>query len=128
MALKIYPVGSIYMSVNNTSPENLFGGTWEKLENCFLLAASEIYPVGKTGGESEHTLTYEEMPSHAHPIKRPQWYSWDQNYPTGAVSIFNFSRGADNVEKHGVTQSAGGSKPHNNMPPYLSVYMWKRIA
>ena len=69
----IYPVGSIYMSVNNVSPANLFGGTWERIEGSFLLAATEnasstgaSQSAGTTGGEASHTLSESEMPSHNH--------------------------------------------------------------
>ena len=64
--LSIYPVGAIYMSVSSTSPASLFGGTWEQIQNRFLLAAGDTYAAGKTGGEATHTLTVEEMPAHNH--------------------------------------------------------------
>ena len=64
--LDAYPVGSIYMSVNSTSPASLFGGTWEQLKDRFLLGAGDTYTNGSTGGESTHTLTVDEMPSHTH--------------------------------------------------------------
>ena len=63
---KIYPVGSIYMSVNDTSPASLFGGTWEELKDKFLLGAGDIYLSGATGGEASHTLTSNEIPKHKH--------------------------------------------------------------
>lgn len=70
----IYPIGSIYMSVNSTSPVSLFGGTWTKLENRFLIGASNSYPLNSTGGQtsinlvhkhttSSHQLTEEELPN-----------------------------------------------------------------
>lgn len=62
----IYPVGSIYMSVNSTSPATLFGGTWEQVKDRFLLSAGNTYTNGNTGGEATHTLTQNEMPSHTH--------------------------------------------------------------
>lgn len=66
IADKIYPIGSIYMSMNATSPSTFFGGTWVKIEGCFLLGSSSSYSLGVTGGEAKHTLTVEEMPSHSH--------------------------------------------------------------
>ena len=63
---KIYPVGSIYMSVNSTSPASLFGGTWEELKDKFLLGAGDTYSSGATGGEAYHTLTSNELPKHKH--------------------------------------------------------------
>ena len=62
----IYPVGSIYMSVNTTSPSVLFGGVWEQIQGRFLLASDTNNPVGTTGGEATHTLTTAEMPAHNH--------------------------------------------------------------
>ena len=62
----IYPVGSIYMSVNDVNPATLFGGTWEKIKDAFLLASGDVYSNGATGGEATHTLTKDEMPSHTH--------------------------------------------------------------
>ena len=63
---EIYPVGSIYMSVNSTSPASLFGGTWEQLKDRFLIGAGNSYEVNATGGEATHTLTIDEMPKHSH--------------------------------------------------------------
>ena len=63
----IYPIGSIYLTVaGNTSPASLFGGTWERIKDCFLLAAGDTYQAGVTGGESSHILSVNEMPSHSH--------------------------------------------------------------
>lgn len=63
---KIYPVGSIYISVNNTSPSILFGGEWEQIQEKFLLSAGNTHQAGTTGGEFTHTLTIDEMPAHNH--------------------------------------------------------------
>ena len=60
---KTYPVGSIYMSVNSTSPADLFGGTWEQIKDTFLLAAGDTYSAGSTGGETEGWLTIDEIPN-----------------------------------------------------------------
>ena len=62
----IYPVGSIYMSVNSTNPGTLFGGTWAQIQDRFLLACGSTYANGATGGEATHTLTENEMPTHKH--------------------------------------------------------------
>ena len=63
----IYPVGSIYISTSPTNPYNLFGiGTWEQIEDTFLLAAGNKHIAGETGGEETVTLTTEQMPSHSH--------------------------------------------------------------
>lgn len=63
----VYPIGSIYMSVNSTNPGTLFAGTtWEQLKDRFLLGAGDTYSAGDTGGSASHTLTMDEMPSHNH--------------------------------------------------------------
>ena len=127
----VYPVGSIYMSVNNTNPATLFGfGTWEQIKDTFLLSAGDTYTAGDTGGEATHTLTDQEMPSHNHRLLN--------GYSGGTWSGGYFGQVANtgaNGEKHvfydndtSRTSSAGGGQAHNNMPPYLVVYMWKRTA
>lgn len=118
----VYPVGSIYMSVNSASPATLFGGTWERLKDRFLLAAGDTYAAGAAGGEAAHTLTTGEMPSHTHNWRGYTWMKTDgtaDNYKTPIA-------GSD--EWTPTMQSAGSSQPHNNMPPYLAVYIWKRTA
>ena len=64
----IYPIGSIYLSVNSTSPQQLFGGEWEQIKDKFLLSAGDTYSSGSEGGEATHTLTNDEMPAHRHTI------------------------------------------------------------
>ncbi|WP_405378414.1 phage baseplate protein [Phascolarctobacterium sp.] len=62
----VYPVGSLYWSKNAADPSTLFGGTWERVKDTFILAAGDSYKAGSTGGEASHTLTTNEMPSHGH--------------------------------------------------------------
>ena len=119
----IYPVGSIYMSVNNTNPSTLFGGTWEQLKDRFLLGAGDTYTAGDTGGEATHTLTIDEMPSHNHKLL--------SNTPQGTsdvISLLSVYSGSDDNASLKISSYVGGSQAHNNMPPYLTVYMWKRTA
>lgn len=118
----VYPIGSIYMSVNGTDPGTLFGGTWEQLEDRFLLGAGSGYTAGSTGGEANHTLTVAEMPSHTHDISKKyntQLGSYSGSAPWTDNSGTYYSR---------PTEPTGGGQAHNNMPPYLAVYMWKRTA
>lgn len=121
----IYPVGSIYMSVNSTSPATLFGGTWTELQGRFLLGRSSTYAAGSTGGEATHTLTVAEMPKHNHNMADN-----DAGYFAGWGSRNGWAQASANITSGGrfFTDYAGNSKPHNNMPPYLSVYMWKRTG
>ena len=115
---KIYPVGSIYMSVNSTNPSLLFGGTWELLKDRFLLGAGGTYGVGATGGEAEHTLTIAEMPAHRHYMIAN----------IGGNTHMAIATGSGSYNTNGRTTEEGNDQPHNNMPPYLAVYMWKRTA
>lgn len=64
--LSFFPVGAIYISAQDTSPSQLFGGVWEKIEGVFLLGSSSSYTNGSIGGEETHTLSLEEIPSHSH--------------------------------------------------------------
>lgn len=141
LANKLYPVGSIYLSVNDTDPASLFGGTWERIsQGRFLIGAGAnepnnteywgAYPVGSAncpagemGGEAKHTLTVNEMPSHRHEYNR-LWTESPGNNQLAAGSI-GYSLKLVKNDTSGLT---GGGEPHNNMPPYLAVYMWKRIA
>lgn len=138
--LDVYPVGSVYMSVSDLSPETLFGGTWERLKDTFLLAAGDTYTAGSTGGEAEHQLTQEELPSIYGSFRSYDVYnlnnadvgehitgvfSYNENESYGTST--NMSTGKnDTVRK--IHMNIGGDQPHNNMPPYLAVYMWKRTA
>lgn len=121
----IYPVGSIYMSVSSTSPATFLGGTWVQIEDTFLLAAGKTYAAGATGGESTHTLTEDEMPSHNH------WAAvvgGTDTYGMTRTAIGNFSLVTKGYQDSSTLIHTGGDKPHNNMPPYLAVYVWKRTA
>ena len=64
----IYPVGSIYTSVNNTSPETLFGGTWEAIEGKFLLSADTSHAAGTSGGSATKSIDVANLPSHTHSV------------------------------------------------------------
>ena len=121
LMLAIYPVGSIYISANETSPASLFGGTWESISGKFLLGADDAYPAGSTGGEAKHTLTVDEMPSHTHAS------GVAPNESVGATAGTAQAK-TQFVRSYGYTDYTGGSQPHNNMPPYLAVYMWRRTA
>ena len=133
--LNAYPVGSIYMSVNSTNPGELFGGTWEQIQGRFLLGQGSGYSAGATGGEASHILTIAEMPAHNHNTPR---LNGDSNYPiyfpaSWGASLKGQSLGvATQVTTNNgfwfVNQTNGSGSAHNNMPPYLVVYIWKRTA
>ena len=136
-----YPIGAVYISTVATNPKTLFGfGTWEQIKDTFLLAAGSTYSAGSTGGEAEHTLTTDEMPGHSHPQNaRVHGYSGWGQVNTGTGYTVNISTSGNNyhapnstlnaaiVRMGGTSTSAtGGSGAHNNMPPYLAVYVWQR--
>ena len=124
----IHPVGSIYWSTNITSPETLFGGTWEQIKDTFILAAGDSYSAGSTGGEANHTLTIDELPSHRHYLKYGNVYIGYLN--SNAAQSNNNALYKYNVSREDALygEDRGGNQPHNNMPPYLVAYCWKRTA
>lgn len=118
-----YPVGAIYLSVTNVNPATLFGGTWEAIGGRFLLGANATYAAGSTGGESTHKLTTSEMPRHNHTLD-------NYNVSAGNTTAYMTVQAQAKVGYNGNVQTlyTGGDGSHNNMPPYLAVYMWKRTA
>lgn len=141
---KVYPVGSIYMSVSNISPATLFGGTWEQIKDTFLLSAGDTYSAGNTGGEATHILNTGEMPAHTHGSKSLSGtlyaYAWNNGGSSGIVSNTTPHKNMDMLSGDSVGhqyytinashehESVGDGTAHNNMPPYLVVYIWKRTA
>ena len=117
-----YPVGAIYLSVTDANPAALFGGTWERIGGRFLLGADSTYAAGSTGGEAAHTLTVEEMPRHNHEV--------DNLNASGSATPFMTVQAQDKKGFGGNVQTmyAGGGKAHNNMPPYIAVFMWQRVS
>ena len=125
----MYPVGSIYMSVNDTSPTTLFGGTWERIKDTFLLSAGDTYSGGSTGGEATHTLNVNEMPSHIHSLgNTPAWPTSTHTVKDWGVVYDSGDTTSPYTPWINKTGSVGGSQAHNNMPPYLTVFVWKRTA
>lgn len=141
----LYPVGSIYMSVNNTNPSLLFPNTnWTQLKDRFLLGAGDTYTAGNTGGAATVTLTEQQMPSHSHSgttnsdgshsHKIPSTYNAYLNgsggsFTGGSSDPYNANTSSDGSHTHSFTTgTAGSDQAHNNMPPYLVVYMWKRTS
>lgn len=126
----IYPVGSIYLSYNHTNPSNLFGGTWVRIENAFLWASTASDTIGVTGGEETHTLTVNEMPRHRHNVGAYKSTDGNGSVLDAYTALVSTSNGADTTSKYYTSASllSGGSQPHNNMPPYIQVSVWRRTA
>ena len=138
---KVYPVGSIYISTSSANPSTIYGGTWERYGQGKTLVGlneseTEFSTINKTGGEKTHTLTINEMPSHNHDFR----YSTDN-----AVTFYNAGVGKDGTYTGDnflgfsnsvslfasyvvVLSNTGSSQPHNNLQPYITVYMWKRVS
>lgn len=124
----IYPVGSYYWNSNSTSPATLFGvGTWTQITNQFIFAAGGDYASGDTGGEATHTLTIQEMPSHDHRcIMDESFFAYGGPFESndGPASGHGYAY----PFYYSFTGTKGGNRSHNNMPPYIVAYCWRRDA
>ena len=185
-ASKLYPVGSVYISFNSTDPSTLFGGTWIRLKDRFLLASGDTYAANTTGGSSTKTIGVNNMPAHNHTVNASGNHShtattstagnhthtgttsWDgehnhsysiavnpnpDNGVTGGSAGHWENRTTSNAGGHThtlttstngnhthtlttnttgnhthTTNNTGGGLPLNIMPPYQTVYMWRRTA
>ena len=122
-----YPVDSIYISYSHTDPGTLFGGTWVRIQDRFLLGArDDMDYIGNEGGEATHVLTDAEMPTHQHELL---------NYNTSGYSTAEWTKSSAQIgdTKVGYTGNlsttfTGGGQAHNNMPPYVVVSIWRRTA
>ena len=133
-----HPIGSIYITTTNVNPSNIFGGTWQKLVDRFLIGAGSSYENGETGGATNHkhttashALTIEEMPNHGHGYK----LAYGGNDPVNGFNYGNtFAGNHDDSDQlianngGGQAHSHGDTGSSSSMPPYLAVYMWKRIS
>lgn len=154
----IYPVGSIYISTNSTNPKNIWGGQWSPIEGRFLLGANNTYSAGTTGGAATVTLTTNQIPKHTHGSKtltgstamraldgantpnklqapsgivgRSKTTSVESWYSTSGRTVISDTNSYNTITVNATHEhaSVGGGAAHNNMPPYLAVYMWKRTS
>lgn len=125
-----HPVGSLYISENATSPAELYGGIWERIEGKFIMGASDTYPAGSTGGSATHRQTAKEVASHAHDIGTnvsgtlmtvPQW----KFYITSVSQVTD----PNGYECYGMaTNTTGDGEPMNILNPYYSAYIWRRVV
>ena len=153
---EIYPIGSIYTSVSNTSPATLFGGTWVAFGEGRTLVGvksgdTDFATVEQQGGAKTHTLTVGQIPAHQHESPFPingiavgnehastGFFYFNRVFgqgrtasATGAVTEFfmdSVASAAEGDEVHPYVSSTGSSQAHNNLQPYVTVYMWKRTA
>ena len=139
----IYPVGSIYMSTNSVDPGTIYGGTWERIKGKFLIGADDTYTAGNTGGEASHVLTRDEIPNYSIgsmatvvPMNHNNWTNGGVQ-ATNLGSAYNDKPGVQAGTGSSITHGTqygwnistnGGGRAHNNLPPYLAVFMWERKA
>ena len=118
--------GAVLFSFNpDFSPAARYGGSWEKITDRFPIGAGGSYTLDSTGGEAGVTLTTNEIPPHDHVLNV---YNIEMDAPSGELVVPPSKVNATpNLEGY-PTQNAGGGQPHNNMPPYIAVNIWRRVA
>ena len=122
-ALPYYPVGSIYISYESTSPASIYGGSWEQITGRFLLGAGDTYSAGTTGGATTVALSASTtMRQHNHGFTGSRGYSSGSSYNRLTI------RGRTNQGATLTSSYTGSGTAHENMPAYMNVYMWKRTA
>lgn len=123
MANVFYPVGAYYLANTNTSPSNLFGGTWSNLTGRFLYCNN-----GTTqNGENSHKLTVSEMPSHKH-THNLSYYYYGTAGTRSPIYVTYSEHNSPVTSNPMVIDNTGGSSAHNNMPAYRTCYCWYRTA
>lgn len=120
----VYPVGSVYINAAvSTNPATLLGfGTWTAFGAGRVMVGldagqTEFDTLEETGGAKTHTLTVDEIPAHTHSV--PNSGSQNNSFDSG-TTVGN--------DVTGTSGSTGGGSAHNNLQPYIVVYMWKRTA
>ncbi len=137
--LDAHPVGSYYFSDDSTSPTDLFGGTWEALPAGYTLIAqgagsdsfgSFTYTAGQKYGERKHQLTTDELPhlEGRFPASVTSGYQSDTTGIVSGVDGFTKSTWASDSNTWGFNIAFGGNQPHENIPPTIASYGWKRTA
>lgn len=138
----IYPVGAVYISINAQSPAEIFGGTWEQIKGRFLLAAGDSYAAGSTGG-----YEYVKQASYLPPINNYASQGANNNYlksvlpqmeqylkPTSRniTKVANIANAAGQLGGDGElaygTEVSYYAYESLNMPPYIVVYIWRRVS
>lgn len=120
----IYKVGDYFITHNEEDPAKRFGGQWELVKDKFLIGAGGDYDLLTEGGEKEHTLTTEEIPSHKHELQTDIVADWRG----GGEHLESSGGNLERSPNPPYTKETGGGKAHNNMPPYKAVYIWVKIS
>ena len=118
--------GAVLFSFNpDFSPAARYGGSWEKITDRFLVGAGGSYTLCSTGGETNVTLKTNEIPPHDHALNV---YNIEMSVPSGEFAVPPAKVDARHNLVGYPTQNAGGGQPHNNMPPYIAVNIWRKVA
>lgn len=150
---EIYPVGSIYMSVNSTNPSTLFGGTWVQIKDTFLLACGDSYTSDGNVATAQHGSADAVVVSHNHTqnahnhdfsghhvpcIGDVNWQYTSKKQMNSTSGSYYYPYSTSNTDGIGEITGTGNKTPTNNatgvegtgknMPPYMAVYMWKRTV
>ncbi len=130
-----YPVGSIYMNCSNaTNPGTLLGfGTWQSFGAGRVLIGldssdTDFDSAEETGGAKTHTLSLAEMPQHAHTLSMNTSADGDPDGGNRRICTDDAEPGGPFTPTHLSMSNQGSNSAHNNVQPYIVVYMWKRTA
>lgn len=135
-----FPVGGVYISIASTDPSSIWAGTtWEQFAKGRTLVGlnssdSNFNTVGQTGGEKTHTLTTNELPAHGHGMAHTHSYTGPNtgSWKVGTGKAHTWCTSAGGKTSGGAskttTDNAGDGAAHNNLQPYIVVYMWKRVS
>lgn len=118
-----------WISDDPTSPAELFGGTWERIEGKFIIGASDTYPAWSTGGSTKKTLKVSQLPSHNHRINNMCWGGKGlTNTPHPDGYFWVFGRDASAVIANSYIGNTGDGEAVDVLNPYYSMYIWRRVA
>lgn len=131
---KLYPVGCIYQSASPTSPASFLGGTWERIKDKFILAAGDTYAAGSTGGSANHNHSIGEMFAAAYINGSYMEYhysgntGWTAKYKNLIPNGITETSLSDKIYRSGITVYGSPTKEAGTLPPYVAMYVWKRIS
>jgi hypothetical protein len=127
--LAAHPVGSIYQTISPENPAVTFGGgTWERIEGRFIMGASDTYPAGSTGGSATKTIAKTNLPNESIGLETLITKGSEGNAFDVVSITHEHSDGSGNFSHTGKTYLLGDGTPLNILPPYYSVYTWRRVA